>query len=1119
MRRLACVSFGLLWLRASSEHSPKLRGRATSGTSTTWAVEGDCVAEGACVSSPGYPGSYANDDGCTVTLLQRPSVVRIVAFSTEARYDRLVIEGRTFSGSGEGVVGTSFPIWSEISWTSDDSVASTGWELCVEEPPSCEDGLQLRPVPVSECPTVSEPLVSCDAAQPGDLCEGDGSCGTRTDINNCYDAHYSYPASRDVYQKATGTSRTVTTTLSSVTSMTSTTLTATLGAASGQPSWSVSGDCQLVGACVRSSNYPGEYGGDEHCTMAAPLPSVVTFAAFSTEIGYDKLTLNGEAYSGQTPEGKSVVAWTNISWISDESVSGSGWELCLDPLPSCADGLLLAPVAVKDCPDPSTLLPPCNSAEPGGLCEGATGSCGTREDINNCYDRFYSHPPSRDVYRKTVGTTRTLTTTTTTVKSQTTYTGTRPIVVGSYSGPVPWVVDGDCGTFGACAQSPNFPQPYGNRQSCTLSLPQPSVVRVTFFSTEDGFDEMYVNGYAYSGQSIAGTKMVVWTNITWASDDSVTGNGWQLCVEAPPYCSDGLGLVPVAVSECPLPSDVLPSCEEAAPGGLCEANGDCGTRTDVNNCYDSAYTYPASRDVYRKLSGTTSTTSTATTSSETTQTSTMTVTVTQIAGFWEGPAPWAVEGPCSLHGACVESPRFPLPYSSGEACSLSLPRPSVVRVTAFSTEDEDLLTINGGEVPGEGLEGKVFTVWSNISWSSSGTGKGWQICFEEPPSCADGLPLTPVPVSDCPAPASGPLPGCGSANGGELCLGDGDCGTRDDINNCYDAAFTYPPSLDVYRKGRGTTKTSTTVSSATQTTSVTLTTTHWYEEGPWRLVGSCTVSADCAKTSGDGMCTFTLPKGTPVKVTHAGSANSEIFSINGVELTPSSLGETFVVDTEISWKSDHRTESWWEVCIETSSCSDGLGVSPIDSANCPASTAELLSCGAAQPGDLCLGDGECLTYSGLNNCPPNAIYLKELGTTLTVSSTTSVTATFTPSAWRVTGPCTLSGTCVESPNYPEPYGPNERCEFSLPPNSVVTIVDFATELNYDRLTINGRDYSGPGHAIVGKPFVVESLSWRTDESRSERGWKLCLEESLSWRFSEADAGEDEAPNTGAPRLI
>ena len=248
-----------------------------------------------------------------------------------------------------------------------------------------------------------------------------------------------------------------------------------------------------------------------------------------------------------------------------------------------------------------------------------------------------------------------------------------------------------------------------------------------------------------------------------------------------------------------------------------------------------------------------------------------------------------------------------------------------------------------------------------------------------------------------------------------------------------------------------------------------------------------------------------------MKVTHAGSANSEIFSINGVELTPSSIGETFVVDTEISWKSDQdRTESWWEVCIETPSCSDGLGVLPVDSAECPASTADLLSCGAAQPGDLCLGDGECLTYSGLNNCPPNAIYIKEVGTTLTVSSTTSLTATFTPSAWQVTGPCTLSGTCVQSPNYPEPYGPNERCEFSLPPNSVVTIVDFATELNYDRLSINGRDYSGPGHAIVGKPFLVESLSWRTDESRSDRGWQLCLQESRS--------GAEEAPK-GALRLI
>ena len=682
----------------------------------------------------------------------------IVAFSTEARYDTLVIDGNAFSGSGEGVVGTSVTVWSNISWTSDDSVESTGWQLCMDEPPACDDGLPLRPVPISQCPDVAELLASCDEAQPGELCEADGTCGTRTDINNCYDAHYSYPASRDVYQKSPGTSRTVTTSSSSMTSVTSTTQTSTPSVFSGQPSWTVQGDCKLVGSggsCAQSSNYPFQYGPDERCTILAPFPSVVTVAAFSTENGYDQLTVNGESYSGDSLEGKSFVAWTNISWHSDGSASGSGWELCLEPLPSCVDGLLLTPVAVRDCPDPADVLPDCVAAAPGELCEG-NGACGTRVDINNCYDSLYSHPPSRDVYRKSEGTTRTVTTTATTVTAQTTFTATRPLG-GSYSGPIPWVVDGDCGTFGACAESPNFPQAYGNGQTCTLSLPQPTVVKVMHFSTEGVFDQLQVNGHMYSGQSnsIVGESFVVWSNITWASDASMVDQGWQLCLEPPPYCSDGLGLLPVSVSECPLPSDVLPSCEVAWPGELCEGHGYCGTRTDINNCYDSSYTYPASRDVYRKMSGSTSTTSTASTTTETTQTSTGTETTTEIPGFWDGPAPWTVEGPCRLHGACVESPNFPQPYSKVEACALKLPQPSVVRITAFSTGDGDLLTINGKAYDGDE---DLFTVWSNITWSSSGSGKGWQVCFEPLPSCVDGLPLTPVTVPDCPA-DSGSLPG------------------------------------------------------------------------------------------------------------------------------------------------------------------------------------------------------------------------------------------------------------------------------------------------------------------------------------------------------------------------
>ena len=131
-----------------------------------------------------------------------------------------------------------------------------------------------------------------------------------------------------------------------------------------------------------------------------------------------------------------------------------------------------------------------------------------------------------------------MTTTTVTERAETTFTATRPHGISYYPGPAPWIVEGDCGTFASCVESPHFPQPYGNRERCVLSLPQPSVVRVPIFSTEESFDVLRVNGVYYSGGSLAGESLVVWSNITWSSDSSVVGQGWQLCLDAPPYCSD-----------------------------------------------------------------------------------------------------------------------------------------------------------------------------------------------------------------------------------------------------------------------------------------------------------------------------------------------------------------------------------------------------------------------------------------------------------------------------------------------------------------------------------------------------------------------------------------------------
>lgn len=100
----------------------------------------------------------------------------------------------------------------------------------------------------------------------------------------------------------------------------------------------------------------------------------------------DFLTIHGVPYSGTGPSKKTFALWTNISWRSDASVAERGWKICLAAAPFCSDGLPLTPVEIKDCPPESMVLPSCEEANPGDLCEG--GDCGTRTDVNNCYDQL-----------------------------------------------------------------------------------------------------------------------------------------------------------------------------------------------------------------------------------------------------------------------------------------------------------------------------------------------------------------------------------------------------------------------------------------------------------------------------------------------------------------------------------------------------------------------------------------------------------------------------------------------------------------------------------------------------------------------------------------------------------
>ena len=159
-----------------------------------------------------------------------------------------------------------------------------------------------------------------------------------------------------------------------------------------------------------------------------------------------------------------------------------------------------------------------------------------------------------------------------------------------------WVIEGNCTVDGVCVSSPNFPEPYGNKDYCLISIPKPALVEVTAFETEKGYDKLTVNGKQFSGTSLLGDRFNAWTDIIWRSDESVVEKGWQFCLVTL-SCADGLPLTPVAVQDCPPGAAALPSCDEAAPGELCEGDGKCGTRTEDFWCM-TLRDYRSSKGVY-----------------------------------------------------------------------------------------------------------------------------------------------------------------------------------------------------------------------------------------------------------------------------------------------------------------------------------------------------------------------------------------------------------------------------------------------------------------------------------------------------------------------------------------
>ena len=106
--------------------------------------------------------------------------------------------------------------------------------------------------------------------------------------------------------------------------------------------------------------------------------------------------------------------------------------------------------------------------------------------------------------------------------------------------------------------------------------------------------------------------------------------------------------------------------------------------------------------------------------------------------------------------------------------------------------------------------------------------------------------------------------------------------------------------------------------------------------------------------------------------------------------------------------------------------------------------------------------------------------------------------------FKVTGSgCMLSdesGTCFQSTNYPNDYGPNQKCSVKVLMSGDISSYHFNTEAKYDILTIKNKQYSGitgPSDSAVKKDDVI---TWSSDRGVQRTGFKVCMQSAEYMRI-------------------
>ena len=93
----------------------------------------------------------------------------------------------------------------------------------------------------------------------------------------------------------------------------------------------MTGDCDVQGDCVSSSNYPNVHGNSESCSVTMLQDAaIVVGSTFNLETCCDDLVIGGVDVESSASAPATLNQGETFSWSSDGSVTREGWQLCFE---------------------------------------------------------------------------------------------------------------------------------------------------------------------------------------------------------------------------------------------------------------------------------------------------------------------------------------------------------------------------------------------------------------------------------------------------------------------------------------------------------------------------------------------------------------------------------------------------------------------------------------------------------------------------------------------------------------------------------------------------------------------------------------------------------------------